>query len=77
MIKVLPKNIAIEWHNLGDVYFAFATYFISIVVGKKKFKNFCCKFPMLNFVSVSDETFALLIYENNNDRWMSMAVNDP
>lgn len=76
MRTIFPNNVSTERRDLGEIYFEFALHFISIVVGKKKFEKYCLRFPMSKFVTVSDETFALLIFENNYERWMSMAVND-
>ena len=62
--------------NNPEKYFLFASHFIAPVVGKKKFNSFESRFGISKYVSVSDEAFALLVFENNYDRWMSMAVSD-
>ena len=61
---------------MGEIYTKFLVNFISIVVGKKKFENYCWRFPLSQFVTISDETFALLIFDNNYEHWMSCAVSD-
>ena len=53
-------------------YIIFALNFISVVVGKRQFDNYSWHFNFSNYVSVSDEAFALLIFENNYKRWMHM-----
>ena len=42
---------------------------------EKAFENYSWKFGISKFVSVSDEAFALLLFENNYDRWFSMAAS--
>jgi len=76
MELLLPKDLVNTRRSVGSNYFLFALHFICIVVGKKKFESYCYRFPFSEIVKPSDETFALLIFENNYDRWMSMAVND-
>ena len=58
------------------MYHDFAEYFISGVVGKQVFVKRSWKLPFSKFVSVSDEAFALLVFENNYDRWLDMACCD-
>lgn len=73
---MFPKeliNIRQEWYKK---YIEFANNFISIVVGKKRFDNLSSKFSFSEFVSISDETFALLIFENNYERWLTMALTN-
>ena len=65
---VIPKNITNIRRNMPEKYFLFALHFIAPVVGKKKFDNYKTKFGMSKFVSVNDETFALLVFENNYDQ---------
>ena len=76
LFKLVPKSLTVQRHNLGKIYYKFALNFISVVVRKKKFENYCIRFPFSQYVTVSDEAFALLIFENNYDRWTSMAIND-
>ena len=71
---VIPKIITNTRRSMPEKYFIFASNFIAPVVGKKRFDNYKWQFEFNKYVSVSDETFALLIFENNFDRWMSMAV---
>ena len=76
MELLLPKDLINTRTSVRSNYFLFALHFISIVIGKQKFESFCWRFPFSAIVKPSDETFALLIFENNYNRWMSMAVND-
>jgi len=46
------------------------------VVGKRKFDKSSYKYLLSRYVSVSDEAFALLIFENNYDRWLDMAIRN-
>ena len=45
------------------VYFEFIEFFISCVIGKMHFKNYCCDKLLLEFATVSDEAMAILIFE--------------
>ena len=55
------------------VYFAFIEYFVSSVVGKNHYKYHCCDKHMLEYVTVSNEALAILIFENKIDTWNNMA----
>ena len=54
--------------NTLDDYIIFASNFISVVVGKRQFDNYSWRFNFSNYVSVSDEAFALLIFINYYER---------
>ena len=53
-------------------YCFFAKHFVSVVVGKKKFEGYSNRFAFSGYVTVSDEAFALLLLENNYNRWIDM-----
>ena len=76
MEALFPLNVAMERNKTSKVYFEFAIHFLSVVIGWKKFENYCWKHALSKFVTVSDEAFALLTFENNYDCWLSMAIND-
>ena len=59
-----------------DMYHDFVNSFIAPVVGKRTFDRSSYKYLFSRYVSVSDEAFALLIFENNYDRWLDMAIKD-
>lgn len=73
---MLSKNIVNNHRQTLNSYYTFATYFISPVVGKKKFGKYCWQSNFSSYVSKSDEAFAILTFENNYDQWMSMASNN-
>ena len=54
-------------------YIDFVEYFVSAVIGKKKYKENKCNKLLSEYASVSDEAYAILIFENNFDRWYDMA----
>ena len=56
-----------------DMYHDFINYFVKPVVGLRKFDGNCFKFLLSRYVTVSDEAFALLTFENNYDCWLDMA----
>lgn len=63
----LPKSLVNDRRQEKEVYTDFAMHFISAVVGKHNFKSRNSKFVFSRFVSVSDEAFALLVFESNYD----------
>ncbi len=48
----------------------FCSRFLKCVVGTHKWKMNHLKVPVQDFVTVSDEAFALLVIVNNHERWM-------
>ena len=67
------KNIINNCRQTYESYCMFASHFIAPVVGKQRYDNLCWRTTFSNYVSISDEAFALLIFENNYDCWISMA----
>ncbi len=63
-----------------DVAFIFFEFFLPPVVGRKKFKMNADLKEISNFVTVSDEAFAVLLLENSWEKWADELVkrtNDP
>ena len=58
------------------MYHDFISYFVKPVVGKCKFDNNSFKYLLSRYVTVSDEAFALLTFENNYERWLDMAIKN-
>ena len=58
------------------MYFDFATYFIAPVVGKRHFESNNWQLIFKEYCTISDEAFALLVFENNYNRWLNMALNN-
>src|SRR5688572_14454986 len=54
-------------------YFDFIEFFVSSVVGKNQYKYNKCDKLLSEFTTVSDETLAILIFENNVNTWKDMA----
>ena len=54
------------------LYFKFIEYFIAPVVGKIFYKENRCDRLISDYISVSDEAFAILIFENNYETWCDM-----
>ena len=54
------------------LYFKFIEYFIAPVVGKFFHKENRCERLISDYISVSDEAFAILIFENNYETWCDM-----
>jgi len=70
---LIPKHIVETRRQDSEMFQDFATAFIAPVVGN-------INLITLNFfflyVTVIDEAFALLLFENNYDRWLDMANNN-
>ena len=58
------------------MYVDFVTYYVGAVVGLRHFEKHKCVKPYREYVTISDEAFAVLTLENNWGRWMAMAQND-
>ena len=72
----LPKSIVDTRRQDKDMYHDFINFFIKPVVGKRKFDTSSIKFLPSRYVTVSDEAFALLTFENNYDCWLDMAIRN-
>ena len=68
----MPLSIVESRHKDIPSYVDFFNLFVANVVGKKHFENVCWREKLSNYVTVSDEAIALLIYENNYERWTDM-----
>lgn len=68
----LPKSIVATRRQDKDMYHDFLNYFVAPVVGKRKYEKNSIKFLLSRYVTVSDEAFALLVFENNYERWLDM-----
>ena len=71
--SLLPeKNIVNNRRQTFESYCLFASWFIAPVVGKQRYDKLCWRTTFSSYVSKSNEAYALLIFENNYDRWISM-----
>ena len=50
----------------------FLARFVRQVVGARKFDKWAVVVPVSKFVRISDEAFALLVFENQEERWRKM-----
>ena len=57
----------------SSFYNTFFDVFVKRVVGVRKFERHATKHLLSEFVTVTDEAFALLVYENQEERWRIMA----
>ena len=53
-------------------YTNFLDRFVRQVVGARKFDKWAVGLRISAFVKISDEAFAMLVYENQEDRWKQM-----
>ena len=72
----IPLSIVETRRNSTPSYIDFFNMFVANVVGKKTFESHCWRQKASQFVTVSDEALALLMYENNYERWTDMGKND-
>ena len=56
-----------------NMYADFVVFYIGAVVGLRRFDKEKCRKKYSEYVTVSDEAFAILTIENNWLRWMAMA----
>jgi len=64
----MESSIVDTQRNDMQMYTDFFSLFVGSVVGKKRFEGLCFRENLSNFVTISDEALALLIFENNYDR---------
>jgi hypothetical protein len=55
------------------MYVDFVEYYVSAVIGLRHFEKNKCTKNYREYVTISDEAFAILTIENNWDRWIDMA----
>jgi hypothetical protein len=70
-----PESPLISLRNNNDkkmAFFFFAREFIPCIVKRLHFRQYKFECPLSEFVTVSDEAFALLVLENNVARWNAM-----
>jgi len=58
--------------SMGESHYDFLDRFVRAVVGAGKYDSMSASHNLSNFVCVGDEAFALLVYENQEDRWWEM-----
>jgi len=63
------KLLLIRETENEEAFKAFVTLILPPVIQKIRFRNLKCHKPLSKFVSVPDEAFALLILENNFQKW--------
>ena len=56
-------------------YLVYLSDFMRVIVGCAMYDSFVAKLKISEFVGVSDEALALLIWENQEERWMDMVAN--
>ena len=71
---MLPSIVNLR-QSTSPMYVDFFGLFVAPVVGKKRFDSLCWQQHLSNFVTISDEALALVIFENNYERWMDMGKN--
>jgi hypothetical protein len=77
LTKICIKPATLPTRHLEFLmYVDFVSYYVSAVIGLRDFEKYKCQKLYREYVSVSDEAFAVLTLENNWDRWMEMAAND-
>ena len=59
-------------HEDSGNYMLFIDTFVRRVVGCTQFDKYCDSLLLSKFVTVSDEGFALLVYENQEKRWQQL-----
>ncbi len=74
---IYTNNIEDLYHDELACYTQFLENAVAMVVGQKNWKKNVCEKKYYEFVTVSDEAFALLVLDNNCLRYFDMLHNDP
>ena len=76
-MPVTPETLVERYEETNyPVYKDFVSFFVSGVVGVRKFDRNKCHVNYKKYVTISDEAFTVLTLENNWKRWCSMAAAD-
>ena len=68
--SIPAKEAFVDMRRRPKLHGNFCSRFLKCVVGTHKWKMNHLKVPVQDFVTVSDEAFALLVIINNHERWM-------
>ena len=60
------------WKDDTGIYEKFVDFLLSAVIGKRVYKIWKYKALLSTYTTVSDEAFALIVVENNWERWVDM-----
>jgi hypothetical protein len=71
-MDIRPDTLDERFENF-NMYADFVVFYIGAVVGLRHFEKDKCRKKFSEYVTVSDEAFAVLTLENNWLRWMAMA----
>jgi hypothetical protein len=58
-----------------DLVNYFVTRCVSYSTGKRKWNKYSYQRPISDFVTYSDEAFAMMVIENNAEKWIAMHLN--
>ena len=72
-MDIRPDTLDEPFENC-KLYFDFVEYYVSAVIGLRYYEKEKLRSKFSDYVTVSDEAFAVLTLENNWTRWMAMAV---
>ena len=76
-MPVTPKTLENRYEEINfPIYKDFVSFFVSGVVGVRKFDRNKCHIKYNKYVTISDEAFTVLTLENNWKRWSSMADSE-
>ena len=76
-MPVTPDTLGNRYDKSNyPIYKDFVSFFVSGVVGVRKFDRNKCHIKYSKYVTISDEAFTVLTLENNWVRWCSMAEDD-
>lgn len=67
----MDKILKLQKDNQGH-YANFVEYFLSAVIGKQDYNKVKHKSLLSSYATSSDESFALIVLENNIERWIDM-----
>ena len=71
------KEMLLKPRDDPQVYTIFCVSFLACLVGKIIFNQKVLTEPIANFVTISDEAYALVYLENSYDRWMAESKDEP
>ena len=70
---IVPELRDYQLRHKSSSYVVFFEKFVRQAVGTSYFDRCASKMLLRNIVTVGDEAFCMLVYENQNDRWNEIA----
>ena len=77
LLDIVQQNELEHLYSYNDkVVLCFVTKILTSIIGKRKYKKYCSCVPLRQFVTLSDESFGIILLENNAGKWYGEVEGD-